>query len=139
MLNTGIGNMIKKDLFAAGLSVSWNISALYTRKNDLRQLDVKRQQIDINREMFLFNTNLQRTNEEGSLRDLREQINRDDEIIRLSENIRQATEKKVEGGTESVNELLRTINAVSEARQQQALHRIQLLQETYQLKHLLGN
>ena len=139
MLNTGIGSMIKKDIFAAGLSVSWNISALYTRKNDLRLLDVKRQQIDINREMFLFNTNLQRTNEEGSLRDLREQINRDDEIIRLSENIRQATEKKVEGGTESVNELLRTINAVSEARQQQALHRIQLLQETYQLKHLLGN
>lgn len=139
MLNTGIGSMVKKDVFAAGLSVSWNIGALYTRKNDLRQLDVKRQQIDTNRETFLFNTNLQRANEEGSLRDLREQINRDDEIIRLSENIRQATEKKVEGGTESVNELLRTINAVSEARQQQALHRIQLLQETYQLKHLLGN
>ncbi len=139
MLNTGIGSMVKKDIFAAGLTLSWNIGALYTRKNDLRQLNVRRQQIDTNRETFLFNTNLQRTNEEGNLRDLREQINRDDEIIRLSENIRQATEKKVEGGTESVNELLRAINAVSEARQQQALHRIQLLQETYQLNHLLGN
>ena len=139
MLNTGIGGFIKKDIFAAGLSVSWNIGALYTRKNDLRLLDVKRQQIYTNRETFLFNNRLQTANEEGSLQDLREQISRDNEVIRLSENIRQATEKKVEGGTETVNELLRSINAVSEARQQQALHRIQLLQETYQLKHLLGN
>ena len=139
MLNTGVASQVKKDIFAAGLSVSWNIGALYTRKNDLRQLEVKRQQIDTNRETFLFNTRLQTTNEQGNLRDLREQISCDDEVIRLSENIRQATEKKVEGGTETVNELLRSINAVSEARQQQALHRIQLLQESYNLKHLLGS
>ena len=139
MLNTGISDMLKKEVFAAGLSLSWNIGALYTRKNDLRQIDIRKQQIDANRETFLFNNRLQSVNEEGNLKDLREQISRDEEIIRLSENIRSATQKKVEGGTESVNELLRTINAVSEARQQQALHQIQLLQQSYQLKHVLGN
>lgn len=139
MLNTGISDILKKEVFAAGLSLSWNIGALYTRKNDLRQLDVRKRQIDLNRDVFLFNNRLQSVNEEGNLKDLREQISRDEEIIRLSENIRSATQKKVEGGTESVNELLRTINAVSEARQQQALHQIQLLQQSYQLKHVLGN
>jgi len=139
MLNTGLGDQMKKEVFAAGVSVSWNIGALYTRKNDLRQIDVRKQQIATNREAFLLNTRLQTVNEEGSLKDLREQISQDEEIIRLSENIKTATQKKVEGGTETVNELLRTINAVSEARQQQALHRIQLLQESYKFKHTLGN
>ena len=139
MLNTGIGDLMKKEVFAAGLSLSWNIGALYTRKNDLRQINIRKQQIDANRETFLLNTRLQTVNEEGNLKDLRNQVSQDEEIIRLSEQIRLATQKKVEGGTETVNELLRTINAVSEARQQQALHRIQLLQESYKLKHTLGN
>ena len=139
MLNTGIGDLMKKEVFAAGLSLSWNIGALYTRKNDLRQIIIRKQQIDANRETFLLNTRLQTVNEEGNLKDLRNQVSQDEEIIRLSEQIRLATQKKVEGGTETVNELLRTINAVSEARQQQALHRIQLLQESYKLKHTLGN
>jgi hypothetical protein len=44
------------------------------------------------------------------------------------------SEKKVQLGTESVNEMLRDINAVSEARQQQALHQIQLIKEIYAQK-----
>lgn len=39
-------------------------------------------------------------------------------------------------GTETVNEMLRDINAVSEARLTKAFHEIQLLQEIYKLKNI---
>lgn len=39
-------------------------------------------------------------------------------------------------GTETVNEMLRDINAVSEAKLAKAFHEIQLLQETYKLKNI---
>ena len=113
---------------------SWNIGALYTRKNDLRKLDVERQQVESERATFLFNNRLEVENTEGNIAMLKKQLVRDDEIVRLREQIRDKSEKKVRLGTESVNEMLRDINAVSKARQQRSTHEIQLIEALYALK-----
>lgn len=60
----------------------------------------------------------------------------DDEIISLRESIRSKADKKVQLGTESVNELVRDINAVSLARAQKAQHEILLLKEIYKQKNI---
>ena len=65
---------------------------------------------------------------------LKKQLVRDDEIVRLREQIRDKSEKKVRLGTESVNEMLRDINAGSKARQQRSTHEIQLIEALYALK-----
>lgn len=130
--------MMRNSLFAAGITLSWNIGALYTRKNDILSLQSKRADIDAQSETFLFNTRLQQQREQGNIENLKRQMEIDDEIVRLRENIRLTTEKKVKGGTETVNELMRNINAVSEARQTKALHEIQLLREIYLLRHTLN-
>ena len=65
---------------------------------------------------------------------LKKQLVHDDEIVRLREQIRDKSEKKVRLGTESVNEMLRHINAVSKARQQRSTHEIQLIEALYALK-----
>ena len=73
------------------------------------------------------------------IQDLKTQLAQDAEIVALREGIRDRAQLRVENGIETVNEMLREINAVSEARQTQALHEIQLLQEIYRLKHLYNN
>ena len=136
--NTGI-DMMKKSMLMAGAKLTWNIDGLYTRKNDKKLIDANRQQIESNRETFLFNTRLQSANETSIISDLREKIKTDDDIVVLRTNIRSKAERKVENGTLTVNEMLRQINAESEAKQSKALHEIQLLKEIYQLKNIVNN
>lgn len=118
------------------MSLSWNIGALYTRKNDIRKLDEQRQQIGAQRETYLFNNTLQQEQTDGTVDALRKQLAHDNEIIALRESIRLASNKKVEMGTMSVNDLVRDINAVALARTQKAQHEIMLLQNIYRLKRL---
>lgn len=138
MYHTRMSDLIHNGMLLGGLTVSWNIGALYTRKNDLAQLDNQRQQIEAERATFLYNLHLQDQQADGSVSSLRKQITQDDEIVRLRENIRSKSEKKVQLGTESINEMLRDVNAVSTARQQKALHELQLLQVIYEKENNLG-
>lgn len=136
LAHTKVTDLLHNGLLAAGVSVSWNISALYTRKDDIRKLDTQRAMCDSQRELFLFNNRLQ--NEESSLaaQALRKQIARDAEIVSLRESVRAAGEKKVKLGTESVSDLVRDINAASMARAQKAQHEIELLSELYKQRNL---
>lgn len=131
MIHSKVSDMVHNGLLMGGVSLSWNIGALYTRKNDLKKLELQDQMNQVQRETFLFNNRLQNEEVEGSMDALRKQIAKDNEIVRLRENIRSKSDKKVQLGTESVNELVRDINAVSLARAQKAQHEIQLLQEMY--------
>ena len=136
MLHSKVSDMINYGMLSGGISLSWNIGALYTRKNDIRKLEVQRQMNDIQREVFLFNNRLQNEQEYGIIASLRKQIAQDTEIISLRESIRSKSDRKVQLGTESVNELVRDINAVNLAKTQKAMHEIQLLQEIYKLKYI---
>lgn len=136
MLHSKVSDMINYGMLAGGISLSWNIGALYTRKNDIRKLEVQRQMNDIQRKVFLFNNRLQNEQEYGVIASLRKQIAQDTEIISLRESIRSKSDRKVQLGTESVNELVRDINAVNLAKTQKAVHEIQLLQEIYKLKYI---
>lgn len=132
-------NMLKNKFeayYKVGATLTWNFGNLYTRANDKRKIDTDRLGIEAEREAFLFNTGLQSELQRGNIESLRRQISQDDEIITLRERIRSKADVKVANGTETVNEMLRDINAVSEARLTKAFHEIQLLQEIYKLKNI---
>lgn len=99
MLHSKVSDMINYGMLAGGISLSWNIGALYTRKNDIRKLEVQRQMNDIQREVFLFNNRLQNEQEYGIIASLRKQIAQDTEIISLRESIRSKSDRKVQLGT----------------------------------------
>ncbi len=139
MVHSKVTDFVNSGLLLGGISLSWNMGALYTRKTDLQKLELQRKQIGVTRETFLFNTQLQGESSNGVIQDLRTQLAQDAEIVALREGIRDRAQRRVENGIETVNEMLREINAVSEARQAQALHEIQLLQEMYRMKHLYNN
>lgn len=129
-------SLMNNSLLAVGLSLNWNIGALYTRKNDLQTIETDRSRIETERETFRFNTRLQAMQSDGQIEGLRKQLELDDEIVSLRESIRSKAERKVELGTETVNEMLRDINATSEARQARNVHEIEMLKEMYNLKHI---
>ena len=102
-------------------------------------IEKKRQQLDNNRDVFLFNTRLEMTQQDQAIHSLEKQMRDDDEIIRLRGNIRRAAEAKVENGTLTVTDLLREITNENLARRTKALHEVQLLMNIWQLKYTLNN
>lgn len=133
--NPGL-NMLKNEFspfYIAGVRLSWNFGSLYTLKNDRRVIENKRQQLGSNRDVFLFNTRVQMTQQEQAIRSMEKQMQDDHEIIRLRTNIRKAAEVKVANGTLTVTEMLRELTSESLARQAKAMHEIQRLMGIYQL------
>ena len=135
--NPGL-NMLKNEFspyYIAGVRLSWNFGSLYTLKNDRKVIENKRRQLDNNRDVFLFNTRLEMTQQDQAIQSLEKQMQDDDEIIRLRTNIRKSAEAKVANGTLTVTEMLRELTNESLARQSKALHEIQRLMGIYQLKY----
>lgn len=138
--NPGL-NMLKNEFstyYMAGVRMSWNFSSLYTLKTDHQRIGNTLRQIETGREVFLFNTQLQATQQNAGVTSMNKQMQNDDEIIRLRENIRRAAEAKVENGILTVTDLLREITNENLARQTKALHEIQLLMNIEQLKFTLN-
>lgn len=122
-----------------GVRLSWNISGFYSQKNNIGKLDISKKTVDIQKETFLFNTDLKTKQQQTEIEKLQQIIGNDDEIIRLRENIKKAANVKVENGTSTVTDLIREINAENQARQTKSLHEIQLVMAIYQLKNNTNN
>ena len=92
--NPGL-NMLKDDFsayYVAGVRMSWNFGSLYTLRNDRRLIDNNRRKLETSRDVFLFNTNLESTQQSSAIQSMRRQMVDDDEIIRLRVNIRKTSD-----------------------------------------------
>lgn len=135
-------NMLNPDFspfYIGGIRLSWNISGFYTQKNSQNNLKVSREMVANQMETFVFNNNLKINQQNNELDKIKELIKNDDEIIRLHTSIKMASAAKVENGVQTVTDLLREINAESLARQQKALHEMQLMLGVYNLKYSTNN
>lgn len=122
-----------------GARLSWNIGALYTRKNDKAKLNVQRSMFNVQRDVFLFNNNLEKIQQSESIDRYRRLMADDEEIITLRSQVRKAAESKLRHGIIDVNDLLREINAENTARVQQSMHEIEMLKEMYELKYTVND
>lgn len=135
--NPGL-NMLKNEFspyYVAGVRLSWNFGNLYTRKNEIRQIELNQNSVDVQKETFLFNTDLQVTQSNNEIDKVVSLMKNDDEIISLRNNIRKSAQAKVANGTLTVTEMLREITAEDVAKQNKSLHEIQLLMAIYDLKN----
>ena len=118
-----------------GARLSWNIGALYTRKNDKARLQTERSLNDARREEFLFNNNLQQLQQSEDIQRYRALMATDAEILKLRSAVRKAAESKLAHGIIDVNDLLREINSETAARVQQSVHEIQWLKAVSDLEY----
>ncbi len=114
-----------------GARLTWNIGALYTRKNDKERINDQRSMINVQREVFLFNNNMEQIQQNENIERYQKLMKDDEEIIKLRSSVRKAAESKLAHGIIDVNDLVREINAENAARVQQSIHEIEMLKEVY--------
>ena len=114
-----------------GARLTWNIGALYTRKNDKERINDQRSMINVQREVFLFNNNMEQIQQSENIERYQKLMKDDEEIIKLRSSVRKAAESKLAHGIIDVNDLVREINAENAARVQQSIHEIEMLKEVY--------
>ena len=117
-----------------GARLTWNIGALYTRKNDKAKLQLQRDMAETSRDVFLFDNNLEQIQQNERIGCYRKMMADDEEIIALRSSVRKAAESKLSHGIIDVNDLVREIHAENTARVQQSMHEIEMLKEIYDLK-----
>ena len=118
-----------------GVKLSWNVGALYTRKNDKARLRLQRELIENERKVFLFNNSMEQIRQNSNINRFKTMMQTDKEIIALRTNVRKAAESKLLHGIIDVNSLLREINNENAAKVQWVIHEIDMLKEMYNLKY----
>ncbi len=121
-----------------GARLTWNIGALYTRKNDKAKLQQQRLLTESNREVFLFNNRLEQIQQNQEIARYRKLMTDDEEIIQLRANVRKAAESKLAHGIIDVNDLVREINQENAARVQQKMHELEMLKQIYDNAYTKG-
>ena len=145
-LQSGYGrpalNMLNNDFdfyYMGGIRLSWNLSTFYTYKKEKKLLNHSQQAIDIQKETFLLNTNLQMTQQMTEVEKLAKLIETDKEIIQLRENIKQASENQLENGVATTIDHINIVNVLDQAKLEMNLHQIKLLMAQYTYNTISGN
>ena len=118
-----------------GARLTWNIGALYTRKNDKAKIQLQRESLETSRDVFLFNNNLEQIQQNENIAQYRKLMADDEEIISLRTSVRKAAESKLAHGIIDVNDMVKAINSENAALVQRSMHEIELLREIYNLKY----
>lgn len=116
-----------------GTRLTWNIGALYTRKNDKAKIRLQREEAENLRSVFLFNNNIDRLQQSENIKRYKTLMESDKEIINLRSSVRRAAESKLSHGIIDVNDLVKEINNENAARLQLSIHKIEMLKEMYDL------
>ena len=114
-----------------GARLTWNLGALYTRKNDKAKIELQRQLTQNNREVFLFNNHLEQVQQNEEIAKYRQLHANDEELVRLRASVRKASESKLSHGIIDVNDLVRDLNQENAARVQMSIHEIEMLKQMY--------
>lgn len=134
-------NMLKNEFdifYIGGLRLNIPISGFYTKKNDLALVETQQQEIDVQKENFLFNQQFQTIQNNSDLDKIQQLINKDNELIKLRESIKKASLAQLENGVITTNDYLREVNELDRAKNQKIIHEIQYLLTQYNLKAQLN-
>jgi outer membrane protein TolC len=133
------GTQSLSSLSLAGVNLSWNTMGLYRDKNNRNQAKVSLDRIQNQQETFLFNTNLQLTQQANDIDKQRSIISKDMQIVALRTSIKRAYELKYQNGMCTVQDLILAVNAENEANSNKALHEVQLMSSISNYKTTSGN
>ena len=122
-----------------GARLTWNIGALYTRKNDKAKIQIQRELTENNRDVFLFNNHQEQIQQNEEIARYKKIMANDEEIIALRSSVRKAAESKLSHGIIEVNDLVKDLNAENAAKVQQSIHEIEMLKLIYDNKFTTNN
>ncbi|QQS31013.1 MAG: TolC family protein [Sphingobacteriales bacterium] len=135
-------NMLSNDVrgyYIGGIRLIWGFTGFYTYNNEKKMIALNQNGLDLQRDIFLFNTNLTMQQQNSEITKVQELLISDHEIISLRENIKNVTKNQLEFGTATTNDYLTAVNAQDQAQQHLILHQLQLLLAQYNYQTTTGN
>ncbi|MES1226390.1 MAG: TolC family protein, partial [Bacteroidota bacterium] len=134
-------NMLQNDFatyYIGGLRLNWNFGGLYTAKKEKQLLQVNKRMVDVQKELFVLNTNTQLKQQQSEVEKLQQLITADNEIIDLRVQVKDAAKAQLENGVITANDYLREVNAEDQSRQTLITHNLQLLQAQINYQTISG-
>ena len=118
-----------------GIRMNWNVSALFTRDNQLQQISTAKSQAEVQKDLFSFNTRLQSIGLDADVSRLQNQATEDARICQLRRRIRQSAESQYRNGTITIAQLLKAITDETTAEAAAENHVLELLKIAYESRH----
>jgi len=100
---------------------------------------VNQRMVDVQKELFLLNTNTQLKQQEAELNKLQQLIASDDQIIDIRKQVKDAAQAQLTNGVITANDYLKEVNAEDLANQNRIAHQLQLLQAQINYRTISGN
>lgn len=122
----------------AGITMKWDITGFYTRKNDRRKIELSQRSVEAQRDAFKWNTDIQSVQIQNEIERMYDLKASDDEIVRLRSSVRKASESKYRNGVITLNDLLRDMTNENNAMVSSTLHELEMLKNIYDLKVVLN-
>jgi outer membrane protein TolC len=124
--------------YTTGIRFNWSFGGLYTQKREKKIIELNQQTVDVQKEVFLFNTNTQLKQEQSEIDKLQKLLESDKEIVELRIKVKDAAKAQLENGVITANDYLLEVNAEDQARQNLITHQVQLLQAVINYQTITG-
>ena len=134
-------NFLKNEFaffYTTGIRLSWSFGGLYTQKNEKKIIELNQKTVNIQKEVFLLNTNTQLKQQQSEIDKLQKLLETDREIIDLRIKVKEAARAQLENGVITANDYLREVNAEDQAKQSLITHQVQLLQAQINYQTISG-
>jgi outer membrane protein TolC len=135
-------NMLKNEFdlyYIGGVRLNWGLGNLYTTKKEREILEVNKRMVDVQKELFMLNTNTQLKQQEAEVDKLSQLIQSDQQIIGVRAQVKDAALAQLTNGVISTNDYLKELNAEDLAKQSLLTHQVQLLQAQINYRTISGN
>lgn len=124
--------------YIAGIKMDWTIAGFYTGERNKKIIELNKKTLELEKQTFLFNTNIDIQNQQAKIKQIKDTMSYDDEIVKLRTSIKNSSEIKMKQGTITVNDYMREVTAENLAKQGKILHEIELLQAIYEMKNIIN-
>jgi outer membrane protein TolC len=135
-------NLLKNEFdffYVAGIRLNWNLGNLYTTSKERELLQVNQRMVDVQKELFILNTNTQLKQQQAEVDKLSQLIQSDQQIIAVRAQVKEAANAQLTNGVITVNDFLKEVNAEDEARQSLITHQLQLIMAQITARTISGN
>jgi hypothetical protein len=123
-------NFLNQDLrffSQAAVSLKWNIGSLYNLSNEKQNINISKQMVDVQKEVFEFNLKTAMITQSAQINSLHEIIEKDKLIIEKRHHIRETASKQLETGSITSTDYLTELNAEMQATLNEKIHEIKLM------------
>lgn len=125
--------------YMGGVRLNWSINNFYTIRNERRIMDVNKNMVSVQRETFLFNTRQTMARENSEIEKYKKLLAKDLDIVQLLESVKKTSADQLQNGVITSIDYMRDVNAEDLAKQNAALHKVQLAMAQYNFKTTSGN